>query len=136
MRNSMPYSTAIMAATALCCLAGTPFDLTWNTIDGGGVMQSVSADGAVVLSGTIGQPDAGVMTGGDFKLSGGFWFETPPGDCNGNGVRDLGDHAGFVDCMAGPGNDILGGCECFDVDGSGTVDLADSSAIQRGFHGE
>ena len=26
-----------------------------------------------MLSGTIGQPDAGTMSGGDYKLVGGFW---------------------------------------------------------------
>jgi hypothetical protein len=53
------------------------FDLSWNTIDGGG---GTSAGGAIELQGTIGQPDAGaqVMTGGGFSLTGGFWPTAGP----------------------------------------------------------
>ncbi len=48
------------------------YDLTWNTIDGGGVMNATG--GVYTLVGTIGQPDAGAtMTGGGFTLAGGFW---------------------------------------------------------------
>lgn len=32
-----------------------------------------SSGGAFTLRGTIGQPEAGVMTGGAFRLHGGFW---------------------------------------------------------------
>jgi hypothetical protein len=32
-----------------------------------------SAGGAFGLSGTIGQPDAGLMSGGNYSLAGGFW---------------------------------------------------------------
>ena len=32
-----------------------------------------SAGGAYTLGGTVGQPDAGVLSGGDYILSGGFW---------------------------------------------------------------
>lgn len=50
---------------------GVAYDLAWHTIDGGG---GTSAGGAFALSGTIGQPDAGVpLTGGAFTLEGGFW---------------------------------------------------------------
>lgn len=48
---------------------GGLFDLSWNTVDGGG---GASGGGTYSLYGTVGQPDAGVMTGGDFTLSGGF----------------------------------------------------------------
>lgn len=40
------------------------------TIDGGG---GTSAGGTYAVSGTIGQPDAGAMSGGNFSLLGGFW---------------------------------------------------------------
>ncbi len=52
--------------------SGGGYDLTWNTIDGGG---ATSAGGAYSLSGTVGQPDAGVMSGGAYTLSGGFWVD-------------------------------------------------------------
>ena len=48
------------------------YAIDWWTIDGGGEMFSTGDD--FELSGTIGQPDAGVlMTGGDFELAGGCW---------------------------------------------------------------
>lgn len=46
------------------------FDISWFSIDGGG---GESSGGAFVLHATIGQPDAGVSTGGIFSLTGGFW---------------------------------------------------------------
>ena len=56
---------------------GPDYDLSWYTIDGGGVMFSTDAGGEYELSGTIGQPDAGgPMTGGEFELTGGFWVLT------------------------------------------------------------
>jgi hypothetical protein len=47
------------------------FILDWWTVDGGG---GTSNNGGYILSGTIGQPEAGtVATGGGFTLAGGFW---------------------------------------------------------------
>jgi hypothetical protein len=55
--------------------SGNGYDLTWNTVDGGGYTFSASADGVYALGGTIGQPDAGVMSdsSGTYTLRGGFW---------------------------------------------------------------
>jgi hypothetical protein len=50
--------------------SGGGYDLTWNTIDGGG---QTSSGGEYTLSGTIGQPDADLLTGGEYTLGGGFW---------------------------------------------------------------
>jgi hypothetical protein len=55
--------------------AAAQLDLSWNSIDGGG---GTSSGGAFVLAMTIGQPDAGSMSGGTLVLSGGFWA-TPGG---------------------------------------------------------
>ena len=47
------------------------YDLTWWTVDGGG---DTATGGGFTLSGTVGQPEPGPMlTGGDFKLTSGFW---------------------------------------------------------------
>jgi hypothetical protein len=64
-------------STTLLAQSGGAYDLSWNTIDGGG---GTSTGGAYALSGTIGQPDAGAMSGGNYSLSGGFWgaVQTPP----------------------------------------------------------
>ena len=50
--------------------SGGPYVLEWSTIDGGG---GRSTGGDFALVGTIGQPDAGQMSAGDYVLSGGFW---------------------------------------------------------------
>lgn len=55
------------------------YSIDWHTTDGGG---GTSTGGPFSLSGTIGQPDAGKMSGGSFSLTGGFWSlfgETTPG---------------------------------------------------------
>ena len=46
------------------------FAINWFTIDGGG---GTSTGGVFSVSGTIGQPDAGPMSGGVYSLVGGFW---------------------------------------------------------------
>jgi hypothetical protein len=50
---------------------GESYDLTWSSVDGGGVMWSIGGD--YTLGGTAGQPDAGMLAGGDYTLAGGFW---------------------------------------------------------------
>ncbi len=52
--------------------AAQDYDLSWYTIDGGGEM--LTTGGAYELGGTVGQPDAGKLSGGSFQLTGGFWF--------------------------------------------------------------
>lgn len=55
---------------------GGAYDLSWNTIDGGG--WTFSTDGNYSLGGTTGQADAHLSSsGGSYMLQGGFW--TPPG---------------------------------------------------------
>jgi hypothetical protein len=108
-------------------------EITRYSIDGGGVFFSHGDN--VELSGTIGQPDAGILTGGAFGLVGGFWFETPPGDCNADGNLSLLDHDAFVKCMNGPSSGMEAGCECFDVNNSGAIDLSDFSESQKRFLG-
>ncbi|MEA3377243.1 MAG: hypothetical protein U9R72_13720 [Chloroflexota bacterium] len=59
-------------------LLSTGYGLSWWTVDGGGY--TFSGDGDYALGGTIGQPDAGVMSdnGGTYTLSGGFWGGAGP----------------------------------------------------------
>ena len=49
---------------------GSGYDLTWSTIDGGG---GTATGSDYAVAGTFGQPDAGVMSGNAYTLSGGFW---------------------------------------------------------------
>ena len=70
------------------CLSGgvllnahAQFSIDLHTIDGGG---GTSTGGVFRVSGTIGQPDAGTMSSGNFSLVGGFWsllsaLQTPGG---------------------------------------------------------
>jgi len=46
------------------------YAIDWRTVDGGG---GTSTGGVYSVSGTIGQHDAGGLTGGRFALVGGFW---------------------------------------------------------------
>jgi hypothetical protein len=112
------------------------FDLYWHTIDGGGGMFSTGGD--FELSGTIGQPDAGVMTGGDLTLAGGFWPGVGaaggapcPGDLNGDSTVDLSD---LAQLLANYGVTSGAAYEDGDLDGDGDVDLADL-AILLGLYG-
>jgi hypothetical protein len=49
------------------------YAIDWHKIAGGG---GTSTGGVYSVSGTIGQPDAGAMSGGNFILQGGFWSMT------------------------------------------------------------
>src|SRR6266496_2792083 len=57
-------------ALFLPALADSQYAIDWSTIDGGG---GTSSGGAYTLSGTIGQPDAGPLSGGSYILEGGLW---------------------------------------------------------------
>lgn len=48
---------------------GAPYEVAWFTSDGGG---GTSSGGGYTVSGTAGQPDAGLLSGGDYALIGGF----------------------------------------------------------------
>src|SRR6266705_1270314 len=72
MSNMKPLKIAILW---LLVMVGTTvvaqsYSIDWFTIDGGG---GTSTGGVYSVSGTIGQPDAGKMSGGNFTLDGGFW---------------------------------------------------------------
>jgi hypothetical protein len=76
---------AILALFGLCFLGGAAFAQTysidWYSMDGGG---GTSTGGVYSISGTIGQFDAGRLSGGNFTIEGGFWaiigaVQTPGG---------------------------------------------------------
>ena len=51
-------------------LAGQSAPVDWFTLDGGG---GEAIGGVYRVSGTIGQPDAGTLSGGNYVIEGGFW---------------------------------------------------------------
>ncbi len=47
------------------------YTIDWWTVDGGGA-QALTG-GSYMLSGTVGQPDAGAQSGATYSVGGGFW---------------------------------------------------------------
>ena len=111
------------------------FTLDWWTIDGGG--QMTSSGGDFEASGTIGQADAGAMTGGDFALSGGFWAvqECPmvPSDFDADCDVDLTDFTTFEAAMNGPNQPPDDPAP--DLDSDGDCDVDDFAIFAANFTG-
>jgi len=63
-------SILIGAISLAAAVASAQYSIDWWTVDGGG---RASTGGVYQVSSTVGQPDAGVMSGGQFTLIGGFW---------------------------------------------------------------
>ena len=103
-------SVVLVGTAALAAFLGAEFELPWHTIDGGG--GSSSSGGGFELSGTIGQPDAGKMSGGSFAITGGFWAVSASGG----------------GCTREP----VWLCDG-DVDGDGQVNPVDSGLVQAAF---
>jgi hypothetical protein len=61
---------ALLLATQIAFAQIGGYAMTWWTIDGG---VGQSEGGSYTLRGSIGQPDAGRLGGGDYTLAGGFW---------------------------------------------------------------
>jgi hypothetical protein len=70
-RLLLPAALLSLLASVALAQSGGGYDLTWNTIDGGGY--TFSTGGGYALGGTAGQADAGVLSGGGYTLAGGFW---------------------------------------------------------------
>jgi hypothetical protein len=64
------YGYILILAVAFASVACGDYQIFWHTIDGGG---GQSSGGQYILTGTIGQPDAGYSEGGRYEVLGGFW---------------------------------------------------------------
>ena len=62
--------SVLAGALVLPVVANAQYAIDWFTVDGGG---GVSSGGNFSLTGTIGQPDVGTLSGGNYTLQGGFW---------------------------------------------------------------
>lgn len=99
MIQRLAFIAACVVGLTLSFAAGAQqYQINWHTIDGGGGT-STSQDGVYSLSGTIGQPDADVVslcsadggagcTNPTYELTGGFWAGIQSGSsssptCNG-----------------------------------------------------
>lgn len=81
--NGIPSDKIILLngdslATLFLALGITELDISWSSIDGGGALSS--SGGTFQLGCTFGQSDAGAMSGGGFRLTGGFWAAIKSGD--------------------------------------------------------
>ncbi|MBN1811192.1 MAG: hypothetical protein JXA14_05080 [Anaerolineae bacterium] len=84
-RNRFPKQTSrlllvtvmfpLFVITVPITAQGPDDTLDWWTVDGGGGRWA-SADGAYMLNGTVGQPDAHVWANGKYALTGGFWSDS------------------------------------------------------------
>ena len=105
-----------------------PFDISWYTIDCGG---GTSTGGAFQLSGTIGQHDTGVMSGGQYTLTGGYWSgagEAPCyADCDGSGTLDIFDFLCFQNSF------VSGEPYACDCDPAPVCDIFDFLCFQNAF---
>ncbi len=80
MKTIFALPLALSALSLLGAVGGASaqsFSIDRFAIAGGG---SMSSGGGFSLQATIGQPDAGTMSGGNYSLAGGFWgaIQTPP----------------------------------------------------------
>lgn len=117
--------TLIIFCVTLCCSITTAafgqIEIAQSSIDGGA---GVVTGGNFSLSGTIGQHDASTTSsGGNFSVSGGFdtgQDEVLLGDVNGDGQVDLLDVQAFVEAITN-GTFIVEA----DINGDGFVNLLD-----------
>jgi len=108
--------TTLAIAIPAAAQSGGTFDLTWNSIDGGG---GTSTGGTYELTGTIGQADTGVSSAGALVNSAGFL----PG--NFGCVVNLRDLVAFAQKW------LSRGTTGADFDHSGRVDIADFAIFSR-----
>jgi hypothetical protein len=70
MRGPLLAACFLLLASPVLAQSGEGYDLTWSTVDGGG--GTLTTGGVYSVIGTIGQPEAGLVSGGDFTVGGGF----------------------------------------------------------------
>jgi hypothetical protein len=137
--KGLGLSFTIIAGLVVMAVAGSEviraaeLSLSRRTVDGGGIMRSTGDE--LELSSSIGQPDAGSLSGRDLGLVGGFWFPLATGDCNADGCVDVADYGALTRCLSGPRGGVPTGCACFDLDRDSDVDLIDAADFQVSFTG-
>ncbi|CUU11145.1 hypothetical protein GBSOP10_109946 [Armatimonadetes bacterium GBS] len=113
-----------------CAQSGGGYDLSWWTIDGGGI--TFATGGSFNMGGTVGQPDASnALTGGTYSLTGGFWFAPAciptNGDADGSGCVDDADLLTVLFAFGATGANPA------DVNCDATVDDADLLVVLFNF---
>ena len=129
MKRSYMMMAASLGTVALVGVAlGQDYTMDWYTIDGGGV--TFASGGDYELGGTMGQPDAGTLVGGEYTLKGGFWV----GGCVTDGDCDDGDLCTLDECVEGVcwNVPLLYG----DVDHNGVLNVFDVFCVLDGIAGD
>ena len=141
MRHSRRGSNCVLATLALAfalaasvhAQTGGGFDLTWNTIAGGG---GASNGGGFEVDGTAGQTDAATMSGADFTLSGGFWaaFSAAApaacvGDCDRSGAVSVDELIRMASIALGEA--AISGCQDGDLNRDGKITVEEIIAAVR-----
>ena len=70
---ALTLGVGVAAPPSAHAQTGGPYDMTWSCIAGGGGAFSTAPGSGYDFGGTIGQPDAGTLTGGGYTVQGGFW---------------------------------------------------------------
>jgi len=128
-----PVTLAISIVSLLCASPNGAREnvsaIDWWSVDSGGAVASLGGD--FILSGTIGQPDAGLtLVGGAFALDGGFQpglaAAAPgcPGDLSLDGLVDGAD----LGLLIASWGDCAAPCVA-DLDHAGMVDGADLGVL-------
>ncbi len=130
MRKAVGSLTMVLVLTLGTAIADE-YKIAWWAVDGGGGETDSSAvDGEYELTGSIGRPDAGDMSGGPYRVTGGFWFPFDSADCDADDDTDLEDYYTLEACLLGPGAGVSEFCECHDITGDDDVDLGDFARLQ------
>ncbi len=134
-------NTRLLTALTACAAGAAMADdeIFWFTVDGGG--GAMSGGDYTLSETTVGQPDAGVMTGGTYTLLGGYWVVPGEGPCdtvdfNGDGLfPDTTDIDDFLSVFSG-GPCSTGTCSDTDFNNDGLFpDTADIDALLSVFSG-
>jgi hypothetical protein len=64
------FLCGLLTARVAWATSAEGLDISWWTVDGGG---GTSSGGGYGVGGTIGQHDAGLLAGGSYTLTGGYW---------------------------------------------------------------
>ncbi len=59
----------LLTTVTVFAQSGGTYDLAWSSVGGGG---GASSGGNYAMLSTLGQPDASMLSGGNYTLSGGF----------------------------------------------------------------
>ncbi len=139
-RLSKAASFAVLAVCVSPALAQD--EIVWSTIDGGG---GTCTDGVLtIVDATIGQPDAGEMSGGGYTILGGYWDVggTTPCDSidfNNDGLfPDTADIDDFLSVFSGGPCSTAPTPGCSDIDFNNDSlfpDTADIDALLMVFSG-